>query len=155
MESVGKRSHAVGYTLGGLEFGAIWSIYVRRRSAMMKVGDKVLYDFSNRRIGAGMMIETIIRETPTQWITKDSRGNESKWHKKDLRLVGTKSDPWAGCPSIEPLTPEALARFNAFGERLKRKRIMKQIRELDTPDIPSTRLQEILDELQGKEVKAT
>lgn len=117
----------------------------------MKIGDKVLYDYSGRRMGAGMAIETITRETPKQWVTVDNRGNESKWHKDNLQLVGTKSDAWSGHPTIEPLTDEAKARYNVFAEKIKSQRIMNEIRKLPTtPNLSSARLQEILDELKTK-----
>lgn len=102
----------------------------------LKVGDKVL-----RSAHYSQRILIIIRETATQWIT-----SEGRFLKRNGRLIG--GGTWSGC-SIEPLTPEAKARYLQYCERTQRQNLWYKITKLPTPGLSVARLQEIYEELKG------
>ncbi len=107
----------------------------------LKVGDKVLYEHSRGR----MAIVTIARETRTLWVTNDG----GKFRKTTLK--GIDNDVWYQA-WIEPLTEEAQARYDQWYEDHSRRVIWNNIKWLPLPDMPSSRLKQIFNELKGKEV---
>ena len=107
----------------------------------MKVGDKVLFS-----AGSGFNhryeIATIAAETKTQWLVRGYR-----FRKSDLRCVGNR---WRF--RIEELTDEARQRFDEKEYEQAHNSLWRNIQGIKRPHhLTVARLQEIYDELKGKE----